>query len=168
MSDDDNQKPTRRAPRKTTPPSADATPDAPVEAVDDDLSASGPEVLTTETRVDEPSVDDLDTPDEVGALVTAAGRNAALFGELIVHYPERDVSIVLDGASASKVMAVHAGVSNRAAMQDPLVPLLSNMANMWASIDMDRALAMSWAPMLPSVAGRKMTIDPALPEALQA
>lgn len=167
MSDDDtNQQPARRSRKKPADtPSADVSSSDPVETGsvdptpeegDGDMGA----VMTTETPLAD--TDDVD-PDDAAAAVL----NRLRFGELVVHYPERDVTIVLDGASASKVMAVHAGVSNRLAMQDRLEPLRANMANMWASIDMDRALAMSWIPGITPPSTRKMTIDPEVPETLQ-
>lgn len=163
MSDDDKKQPTRRTrarPADTTP--AEAPTSEPVDAGADAEAPAAEDiggVMTTETALID--IDDVD-PDEV-----AAALNRLRFGELVVHYPERDVTLVLDGASASKVMAVHAGFSNRLAMQDQLEPLTANMANMWASIDMDRALAMSWIPGLAPSSTRKMTIDPGVPVALQ-
>lgn len=167
MSDEDNdQKPARRrqprnkgaAPQPLEPPPADEETDG-----DSDTPTAGPVVVTSDSTGEGGS-----DPMDDDALAATIRANRTRFGELVVHYAERDVTIVLDGASASKVMAVHAGVTTRRAAEDLLIPLVSDMANMWASIDLDRALAMSWIPMLPSIAGRKMTIDPALPEALQA
>jgi hypothetical protein len=162
MSDDeDTKKATRRAPRHqgaspepTSPDRAAAQHGGPAS---DDVTEEVTGVMTTETA--------LEDAHDVQADVVA--RNRTRFGELVVHYPERDVTIVLDGASASKVMAVHAGVGRRLALQDPLIPMESDMASMWASIDLDRALAMSWMPAIGPLSTRKMTIDPEVPEALQ-
>lgn len=166
MSDDDtNKQPARRSRKKPadTPsvdvPSSDPAETGAVDPTPGDGDGDMGAVMTTESPLAD--TDDVD-PDEVAAVL-----NRLRFGELVVHYPERDVTIVLDGASASKVMAVHAGVGHRLAMQDRLEPLRANMANMWASIDMDRALAMSWIPGLTPLSTRKMTIDPEVPEALQ-
>ncbi len=166
MSDDDtNKQPARRSRKKPADTSpADVPSSDPVETGSGDPAPGEDDgdmgtVVTTETPLAD--TDDAD-PDDAAAVL-----NQLRFGELVVHYPERDVTIVLDGASASKVMAVHAGVSNRLAMQDRLEPLRANMANMWASIDMDRALAMSWIPGITPPSTRKMTIDPEVPEALQ-
>lgn len=179
MSDDDNVKKPRRATGKE--------PDTviPPEPVDTDTdtdggdtgedTAGGPEVMTTESKLSDTDAE----PTDAGAYHGDAGadfgtqvvgqitRNQQIFGELVVHYPERDVRIVLDGLAASRVIAVHAGVSTRLDMQDKFTPYLAEMANMWASIDLDRVLAMSWIPGLASVGGRKMTVDPKPPAVLQ-
>jgi len=160
MSDDDKKPPTRRTRKKP----ADAIPsrNPTSEPVDAGADAEAPAadvggLMTTETALVETGGDNDD-------IVVS---NRSRFGELVVHYPERDVTIVLDGASASKVMAVHAGVSHRLVMQDRLEPLRANMGNMWASIDMDRALAMSWIPGITPLSTRKMSIDPEVPDVLQ-
>jgi hypothetical protein len=158
VSDDEKKQPTRRTRKKPEDAPAEATTDQTVDAEPETsgaAEASG--VMTTESSWTATG-DDSDDP---------VSLNRSLFGELVVHYPERDVTIVLDGASASKVMAVHAGVSPRLAMQDRLEPLRADMTSMWASIDMDRALAMSWIPGLGPLSTRKMTIDPEVPDALQ-
>lgn len=160
MSDDDNKQPTRRTRKKPADTTSEAPTSEPVDAGADAGASTAEDVggvMTTETTLSDTGGDD-------DGIVMA---NRSRFGELVVHYPERDVTIVLDGASASKVMAVHAGVSPRLAMQDRLEPLRADMTSMWASIDMDRALAMSWIPGLGPLSTRKMTIDPEVPDALQ-
>lgn len=174
MSDEDKPKKQRGTAKK------DPGVETPPGHVDPGASDDGngavecPEVMTTETLLVDPVVEpavsgsgSTDPGVDDFRVLDQATRNRQIYGELIVHYPERDVSIVLDGASASRVIAVHAGVATRPAMQDRFTPLIAEMGNMWASIDLDRALAMSWIPGLAPIGGRKMTIDPVPPAVLQ-
>lgn len=172
MADEIQPKPTvkkRGARNKPTDPSPG--PEAPTAetATESDPPEPGTtrrEVFSARSEVESASAGGETLDAALDALQSIADRNRERFGQLVVHYPERDVTITLDGASAARVMAVHAGVGSRLRYQDPLIPGLADMENLWASIDLDQALAMSWFPMLPTGAGRKMTIDPAVPEEL--
>ncbi len=59
---------------------------------------------------------------------------------------------------------VYAGVTSRTRTQDVIHPEVSSMRNLWATVSLDGALAMSWYPGLPSAAQRTMTVDPPAPE----
>lgn len=102
---------------------------------------------------------------EAGVEILAVGeRNKLTLGELTVHYAARDVTIALDGHTAARVMSVYAGVSSRTRTQDLIHPEVSRMRNnVWATVRLDGALAMSWNPGLSSSTPRTMTVDPPAP-----
>lgn len=106
-------------------------------------------------------------PEGFGADPVARGvverLNQAILGELVLHYSERDVTVVVDGNSASKVMAVFTGTGSRLALQDPIQPGEANMGNLWTAFDLERLLAVTWIPGLPKPGGRTMTVDPPAP-----
>lgn len=87
-------------------------------------------------------------------------RNPSRPGRLVLHYPARDVTVEMDGATATRVLAVHAGVSTRKAMERPLLPMLANMASAWVSIDLESVLAVSWTPSAGPDNGCRITVDP--------
>ena len=105
--------------------------------------------------------DDLEPPAVV--TVTVADVNRSTFGEVLLHFPERDVAIVLDGATAARVVAAFAQPRLRSLLQDRIDVETSVMTNLWASFDLSRLLGVSWLPGLPSEARDRMTIDPPLP-----
>lgn len=94
--------------------------------------------------------------------------NQATLGELIVHSTTRDIVIVLDGASALRVMAVFDGTASRALLRDALVPGRSAMTNLWTTIDFDRVVGLTWIPGLPSRADRTMAVDPPVPAGMRS
>lgn len=102
---------------------------------------------------------------DAGAAILAVGeRNKLTVGEFTVHYAARDVTIALDGHTAARVMSVYAGVSSRRHTQDLIHPEVSRMRNnVWATVSLDGALAMSWNPGPPSSTPRTMTVDPPAP-----
>ena len=160
--DDDKPTTRKRTPRKKSPatkPPADQATTPPDPDSAKQPPAANREVMTTEAAAPATTAPDGDTqhaPDR-------EQLNRFTYGELVVHYPERDVTFVLDGHTAAKVMSVHAGTGSRRRLQDPLAPDESNMANLWASIDIDRPLAMSWYPGL-GAPSMKMTVDPPKPQ----
>jgi hypothetical protein len=106
----------------------------------------------------------VDDDDDDETMLSVGERNKFTLGELTVHYPARDVTIVVDGHTAARVMAVYAGVATRTRMQNLIHPDLSHMKNLWATVSLDGALAMTWNPGLPSRAQRTMTVDPPAPD----
>lgn len=92
--------------------------------------------------------------------MTQRDRNRLVYGRVVVHFPERDVEFVLDGDAALRLMAIHAR-RDRPWMDDRLRPESSKAANLWISLDVQRALAMTWIPTLKE---RSLTtIDPEYP-----
>lgn len=85
--------------------------------------------------------------------------NRLMVGELIVHFAERDVRVVLDGDAALRTMAIFAGSTNRQ-HYDVLDPASSPAQNGWFVLDTATPLAMTWLPGLPAPRQRT-TIDPA-------
>lgn len=160
---DDDKTTTRKRPARKKAPAAKPPADTSTSPEETPTAQPAPdarsEVMTTEAPVPatvEPTDDAESEPDR-------EQRNRVTYGELMVHYPERDVTLVLDGHTAAKVMSVHAGTGSRRRLQDLLHPAVSNMGNLWASIDIDRALAMSWYPGL-GTTSTKMTVDPPKPQ----
>lgn len=92
--------------------------------------------------------------------------NLLTIGELVLAYPERDVTLTLDGASAARVLAAFARPERRRFLQDQLSTTESPMRNLWATFDLDSLLAVSWYPQLPTKATSRMTIDPPNPRAI--
>lgn len=157
MADDDKAQKRKRPPRKTTP----ETPDEPetINAESDVTSTESRALVTTQSssvaKRDEP-----DAVDEPQPPMTVAQLNAITLGRLVVHYPDRDVDLFMDGATAERVLAVFSGRAPKSVLQDRLVPGESVMSNMWATFDIERPLAISWIPGLRSESSRRMTVDP--------
>lgn len=87
-------------------------------------------------------------------------RNLSVLGHLSLHYPSRDVTVLLDGDAAMRLMAMYAQRRERG-LADLLDPVLSSAESGWVVLDIDEPLAMSWLPGLPGKRPRT-TIDPAL------
>ncbi len=94
--------------------------------------------------------------------------NQLTVGELTLSYPARDVVLVLDGLTAARVLAAFADPGRRTRLQDELDTATSSMRNLWASFDLDRLLAVSWMPGLPTRSMSRMTVDPPNPHASTA
>ncbi len=101
--------------------------------------------------------------DQLERAVGTITANQLTVGELTLSYPARDVVLVLDGPTAARVIAAFADPSRRSSLQDPLDTATSSMRNLWASFDLDRLLAVSWIPQLPTRAMSRMTVDPPNP-----
>lgn len=127
---------TKKAP-KIEPPAASTE----IATTDEEMSPESSEVVT----------------------VTVTDLNLATFGELLLHFPERDVSIVLDGATAARVVAAFAEPWRRALLQDRIDLQSSPMTNLWSSFNLARLLGVSWIPGLASSAAERMTVDPPMP-----
>lgn len=93
-----------------------------------------------------------------GATFSRRHRNQRVVGELVVHYPQRDVPVVLDGEAAMRLMAIFGG-ADKAALADVLDPLRSPAENGWFLLDTAEPLAMTWLPGLPGPRQRT-AIDP--------
>lgn len=98
-------------------------------------------------------------------IVTIADINRITLGELVLSYPARDVTLMLDGATAARVLAAYARPERRGRLQDYLNIETSTMRNQWSSFDLENLLAVSWYPGLPSKAAGRMTVDPPGPDA---
>ncbi len=83
-------------------------------------------------------------------------RNRSVVGELIVHYPERDITFPCDGDAALRAMRRFAQHGTRH-VEDTLDEL-SNALHIWLAFDRVRPLAMTWIPGVPG--STKAVIDP--------
>lgn len=172
MADENQQStPRKRAPRKKVVNKLETSAE-PAESDDAILTAadgseSGGEVMTaTSQEVATSDGPGSDLSPESLREATVQEVNRIRIGQLVLHARERDITVVLDGDSAARVMSVFAGTGRRREMWDLMSPELSNMANLWVSVDLREVVAISWFPGLPSPADQVMTVDPPVPDAL--
>ena len=172
MADDD--KPKKHPPSEENTDS-DATDEVPAGETGNEDAVSPPgapgdtaarevaSVMTPAPGSNEAGDEDAATPqdgdDEEAPVIPGIG----LLGRLVVHYRERDVTYILDGWCAARVMAVFNGTLATWAANDILVPGLSEMRNLWATVGLDGALGLSWHPGLEAPALRTITVDPPAP-----
>lgn len=95
--------------------------------------------------------------------LTVMDRNRLMLGQLILHYPSRDVTVYLDGEAALRVLKMFEQ-RRQGGLADELDPGLSSAGAGWLVLDIeggDVPLAMSWMPGLPTKRPRT-TVDPAV------
>lgn len=92
--------------------------------------------------------------------------NQGLLGQLVLHYPSRDVTVFLDGDAALRVMRAHQ-LRDPRGLGDRLRPMTSTAAAGWLTLDVEEPLAMSWLPGLPARQER-MSVDPLAPDEASA
>ncbi len=90
-------------------------------------------------------------------------ENRQVLGELVVHYASRDVTLLLDGEAAVRMLTMFAR-RREGGLGDHLHPQLSSARAGWVVLDLGEPLAMSWMPGLPTRQPRTV-IDPAIPNA---
>ena len=144
---------------------------AATESVGDETETPSNVVDDSTAPTDEESATGLDEADvtekEAMSFILTQG-NAPIFGELILHFAERDVPIILDGETAARVIATFAEPWRRRRLQDRIDPATSPMSNMWSTFDLSRLLGASWIPGVATKADSRMTVDPPLPAALSS
>lgn len=114
-----------------------------------------PPAMTTSTG----SADDIDRGRRI-----MNSDNEQILGVLTVEFPERTVSVVIDGDAAMRVLEAHRrGTRHFGSLGDVLNPYFSSARNGWITLDPSAALLVSWLPGLPS-ARERMAVDPAIPE----
>jgi hypothetical protein len=118
------------------------------ELINDDALAEG-----TETTVSAAQVQAL------ARLLNRSDDNHAVIGELTLHYPTRDVRMVLDGDAALRLLASASGRVDPA-LQDPITSD-SSARNGWAMVTKDSLLAVTWLPDTSSGHPDTIVIDPA-------
>jgi hypothetical protein len=90
--------------------------------------------------------------------------NEQILGVLTVEFPERTVSVLIDGDAAMRVLEAHRrGTRHYGALGDVLNPYFSSARNGWITLDPSAALLVSGLPGLPA-ARERMAVDPAIPE----
>jgi len=129
--------------------------------VNDPADHDGDESVEPEEQ--EAAGDEEDAPR--AAVETAMDRdaNALVFGRLVLHYQSRDVTLVLDGAAALRLLAMLAR-RRASGLDDRIDPATSSALSGWVVLDVFEPLAMSWEPGLPEPRPRT-AIDPAAPAA---
>jgi hypothetical protein len=155
MPDDDEQQPDRHDSPDDTPiedtsgerPVAEHTGDASAEHDDPD---------------DEGDVESTDPSEGMPQPrpLSLAARNLTTLGQLTLHYPSRDVTVLLDGDAALRLLTMFSQ-RREGGLADPLDPEMSEAAAGWVVLDLDEPLAMSWLPGLPGKRPRT-SIDPAV------
>jgi hypothetical protein len=85
---------------------------------------------------------------------------AAVFGTVTLHGRDRDVTTVLDGSSALRLLKIFEQRSN-GTLADRLNVVTSSVHNAWLVADLDECIAVSWWPGLPKKAPRT-AIDPVI------
>lgn len=130
---------------------ADDTADA--GADHDEVTAAG-EVHDDAT---ETSSDDTTRDSATVAVRTTVNANRSVLGQLVLHYRERDVTVIVDGDAAMRMLAIIGGQIS--GVEDLASPYVSDARNAWVTFDR-RPLAASWLPGLPDA--RMATVDPAV------
>ena len=146
-------------------PTDDADGDQPIIEPKDGLD-SGPNGDDEAAGDDETPADETtDVSQEMSELgrLTVTARNRMTLGQLILHYPSRDVTVLLDGEAGLRMLKMFEQRREHG-LADALDPELSSASAGWLVLDLDGAgapLAMSWIPGLPTKRPRT-TIDPAV------
>ena len=99
--------------------------------------------------------------DLFGGAGSLASYNRGVFGTVTLHYPERDVPVVLDGENALRLLSMFA--ERRHGPSDRLDSESSTAFAGWLVLDLDEVRAMSWWPSIGSRPSRTV-IDPPLPQ----
>ena len=103
----------------------------------------------------EEAADDVGRGDLARRVRSVVARNRGLLGRLVLHYGERDVTVVVDGDAAMRILAIVAGRAE--GVEDLVGPYWSDAANAWVVFDR-RPLAVSWLPGRPEP--RMASVDP--------
>jgi hypothetical protein len=92
--------------------------------------------------------------------LSVAARNLSTLGQLTLHYPSRDVTVLLDGDAALRLLTMFSQ-RREGGLADVLDPDTSDATAGWVVLDLDEPLAMSW---LPGLRGKRprTAIDPAI------
>lgn len=97
--------------------------------------------------------------DEAASPPPAERPDQALLGQLVAHYENRDVTFVVDGETALRLLTMFARRSELS-LADRIDPYVSSAASMWLVLDIHEPLAMTWLPGLPATR-RRTAVDPA-------
>jgi hypothetical protein len=91
------------------------------------------------------------------ALVSAqSDANRRLYGELVLHYPSRDVTVLLDGDTGLRVMRLFLQ-PDATEFADPIGPG-SDADRGWLALDLDQLMAISWQIASPNPT--RLAVDP--------
>ena len=160
----------------TKPNGSEEVPDEEImekaDPAEDEAAASEPQHVSEdaggdpEDDPDDADVDHMPSLGEFDDLFSDAGlpasRNSDVFGTVTLHYPERDVRVVLDGATALRLLSMFA--RRRTGPSDRLDPNDSTALAGWLVVDLNELLAVSWWPSLSELPDRTV-LDPPVPTA---
>jgi hypothetical protein len=114
------------------------------------------------------SEDPSDAPHSDELLWTWPGRNTAsesnvtVVGRMHVYYPERTITVPMDGDAALRAIAGWRYGRPRL-WEDALDPIAAPGTVSWAALSLEGVLAMVWLPGLPPEARpERMTLDPSV------
>lgn len=123
------------------------TPDNPEDQTADDTDAAA-------------TAADNDASGETGwRRVTASVSNMGLLGTLVLHYASRDVTVVVDGDAAMRIMKA-AETNSARGLADVIDPKRSPASTGWVVLAPTQPLALSWFPGLPDREHAKAAFDP--------
>jgi hypothetical protein len=140
--------------------------DSPAEdASDEESIAEAHDHTGDRSGADEDPDDDVGTTDPFEGMpqprpLSVAARNLTTLGQLTLHYPSRDVTVLLDGDAALRLLTMFSQ-RREGDLADVLDPDTSEAQVGWVVLDLDEPLAMSWLPGLPGKRPRTV-IDPAV------
>lgn len=89
---------------------------------------------------------------------SVAVRNQMMLGELVVHYPSRDVRFIVDGDAGMRVLTMFRERQEKG-LADRLHAQVSSARAGWVVLDLSEPLAMTWLPGLPRPVPRT-AVDP--------
>ena len=135
----------------------DNTADQADEGSEHELNPDG--VPTSDDALDNEEAEPSDFAPDLSGLPIAV-RNSMVLGQLVLHYPERDVTVLLDGGAALRMLKMFQQ-RREGGLADLLEPEVSSASAGWVVLDLAEPLAMSWLPGLQSKRPRT-AIDPAV------
>lgn len=138
------------------------------DSVQDDSSTDttdSPEEETEQPRPPRPDAAEwlrlMDTVErrQKGEVETTEETNRKRLGQITLHYPARDVKVLLDGDSAIRVLTMF---RERAEghWSDDINPLISSAERGWLVMDLTEPLAISYLPLGDQT--KRTSIDPAV------
>lgn len=89
---------------------------------------------------------DGDLPPFTEGALSIRNLNMTLSGVLTLHYPARDVRVIVDGDAAMRLLAMFRARSDEH-WKDSVDPRWSSAASGWLVLDLPELLAMSYAPL---------------------
>lgn len=132
------------------------------ETVDEADESSDYEPVSDGETTSDDTLDDEAEPSDFAPdprALNVAVRNSMVIGQLVLHYPDRDVTVLLDGGAALRMLKMFQQ-RREGGLADLLDPELSSASAGWVVLDLTQPLALSWLP-LPDKRPRT-AVDPAV------
>lgn len=97
------------------------------------------------------------TPGTRSDRLVMSADNARVVGRVVIHYPQRDVTVLVDGDAAMRLLWMYE--RQNFDLGDWLSPAFSSAENAWVVLDLEQPLAVSWYPGLGERRSR-VALDP--------